>query len=230
MPRRHPQHEPGARYAVTGPSGAHRVVDRLHGYTLSTHTTLPAAEATARELASSPAAAIAAVESLDAAQTGPAAEERRTLRRYGYAWTLHRNALLTLVPECSDHRLEDLVQERHLTVVFSLAGRPLYCTPERWAQMSSQWAQEGSEPSPAGDFFALQRNHPQLERLPRREQLIPCAAHGIALEQCLLCGPREDFQCQWGGCRANRVTAYCERCARNDPHRAFPLPPPLDRG
>jgi hypothetical protein len=40
-----------------------------------------------------------------------------------------------------------------------------------------------------------------------------------------LCGPREDFECQWGECTANRVTAYCERCVRLDPRRSFPLPP-----
>ncbi|MFD0501831.1 hypothetical protein ACFQ0G_00745 [Streptomyces chiangmaiensis] len=44
----------------------------------------------------------------------------------------------------------------------------------------------------------------------------------------MLCGPREQFECQWGACAANAVTTYCEQCARLDPRRSFPLPPALD--
>jgi hypothetical protein len=68
MPRR--RHQPPVRYAVAEQNGAHQVVDQLHGYTLSAHTTRSAAEAAARELASDPAAAVAAVEAVGAAQSG----------------------------------------------------------------------------------------------------------------------------------------------------------------
>ncbi|MGW4560959.1 hypothetical protein ACWEN3_00680 [Streptomyces sp. NPDC004561] len=40
--------------------------------------------------------------------------------------------------------------------------------------------------------------------------------------------PREAFECQWGECTANRVTAYCERWVRLDPRCSFPLPPRRD--
>lgn len=99
MPRRRPQ--PPVRYAVIGHEGAHHVVDQLHGYALSSHTTRPAAEDAAREPACNPTAAIAAVEALDAAQSGPAATERRILRRYGYAWSLRQDEMLSLMREFS---------------------------------------------------------------------------------------------------------------------------------
>ncbi|MEU6494201.1 hypothetical protein ABZ890_28030 [Streptomyces sp. NPDC046984] len=53
-------------------------MNQLHGYALGGHTTRAAGEATARELASHPTAAITAMEALDAAQTDPAAAEPRT--------------------------------------------------------------------------------------------------------------------------------------------------------
>ncbi|MER8225824.1 hypothetical protein ABTZ58_35840 [Streptomyces sp. NPDC094143] len=87
MPRHH-RPQPPVRYAAAEHEGVHQVVDQLHGYALGSHSTREAAEATARELAADPAAAIAAVETLDAAQSGPAAAERRILRRFGYAWSL----------------------------------------------------------------------------------------------------------------------------------------------
>lgn len=134
MPRRRPQ--PPVRYAVTEKEGAHQVVDQLHGYALSSHATHPAAEAAARELASNPTAAVAAVQELDAAQTGPVAAERRILRRYGYAWSLRQNEMLSLLREFSHRRLEALVSEGHLAMVFSPAGQPFYTTPERFDQLS----------------------------------------------------------------------------------------------
>ncbi|MGW5657192.1 hypothetical protein [Streptomyces humi] len=229
MPRRPSQPQPPARYAVTGPQGAHQVVDQLHGYTLSTHATLAAAESAARELLSSPAAAVAAVEALDAAQSGPAAAVRRILRRYGYTWSLRQDEMLSVARGFSYHSLEALLQEGHLAMVFSPAGQPFYCTPERFEQLSPRQVQDGAESFPAADVAALERRRPRLELLSWRQRMEPCELHGIALGQCLPCGPREDFECQWGDCTANRVTAYCERCVRIDPRRSFPLPPRSDR-
>lgn len=204
-------------------------MDQLHEYALSSHTTRPGAEAAARELASNPTAAIAAVEALDAAQSGPAATERRILRRYGYAWSLRQDEMLSLMREFSHRCLEALVSDGHLAMVFSPVGQPYYTTPERFDQLSPRWIRDGEESFPASDPARLERPHPALEALPERKRRELCELHGIALWRCLLCGPREAFECHWGGCTANRVTAYCERCARLDPRRGFPLPPRRDR-
>lgn len=87
---------------------------------------------------------------------------------------------------------------------------------------------DGEESFPAADLARLERPRPALEALPERKRRELCELHGIALWRCLLCGPREQFECQWGECTANRVTAYCERCVRIDPRRTFPLPPDRD--
>jgi hypothetical protein len=86
MARRRPQPQRPVRYAAAEHEGHHQVVDQLHGYALSSHATGAAAADAVRELTASPTAAIEAVEELDAAQRGPAATERRILRRYGYGW------------------------------------------------------------------------------------------------------------------------------------------------
>ncbi|MGW2492389.1 hypothetical protein ACWCV9_34995 [Streptomyces sp. NPDC001606] len=204
-------------------------MDQLHGYTLSSHTTRPAAEDAARELASNPTAAIAAVEALDAAQSGPAATERHILRRYGYAWSLRQDEMLSIMREFSHRRLETLVSNGHLSTVFTPAGQPYYTTPERFDELSPRWVRDGDESFPAAEPARLERPRPALELRPQRKRWELCELHGIALGRCLLCGPREDFECQWGECTANRVTAYCERCVRLDPRRSFPLPPHRDR-
>jgi hypothetical protein len=77
-------HKP-ALYTATEHEGRHQVVDQLHGYALSEPATGTAAEDAVRELTANPTAAIKAVEDLDAPQRGPAATERRILRRYGYS-------------------------------------------------------------------------------------------------------------------------------------------------
>ncbi|CAL9328028.1 hypothetical protein [Streptomyces griseoflavus] len=227
MSRRRPQ--PSVRYAVAEHKGAHQVVDQLHGYALSSHTAPEAAEAAARELATDPAVAVVAVEELDAAQGGPAAAERRILRRFGYAWSLRQDEMLGLLREFSHRRLEALVSAGHLALVFSPVGQPYYTTPERFEQLSPRQVRDGEVSFPAADFRRLERPRPALEALPQRERYQPCELHGIALWRCLLCGPRERFECQWGECTANRVTIYCEQCARFDPWRTFPLPPRHDR-
>ncbi|MFE6098292.1 hypothetical protein ACFQ7M_41060 [Streptomyces massasporeus] len=110
-------------------------------------------------------------------------------------------------------------------MVFSRAGLPYYTTLERYAQLSPRWIRDGDESFPAADVDRLERPRPALELLPVRTRYEACELHGITLWRCLICGPRERFECQWGECIANRVTAYCERCVRMDPRRTFPLPP-----
>ncbi|WP_371647777.1 MULTISPECIES: hypothetical protein [unclassified Streptomyces] len=227
MPRRRAQ--PPVRYTVAEHGGVHEVVDTLHGYALSSHATRPAAEAAAREVASSPTAAVAAVEALDMAQSGPAAAERRILRRYGYAWSLRRDEMLSLTRESSHRRLEALVRDGHLAMVFSPACQPFSTTPERFGQLSPRWVRDADVSFPVADLARLERERPALKALPERACWEPCELHGIVLRRCLLCGPREAFECRWGECTANRITAYCERCARIDPRRSFPLPPYPDR-
>ncbi|MFF8932256.1 hypothetical protein ACF1AO_33890 [Streptomyces longwoodensis] len=224
MPRRRTQPQRPARYTATEHEGRHLVVDQLHGYALSSHATATAAEDSVRELAASPTAAIEAVEELDAAQRGPAARERRILRRYGYGFTLRQDEMLSL-HGVSYYSLDTLVSGGHLAMVFSPAGQPYYTTPERYEQLSPRWIRDGDESFPAADRVRLERPRPVRELLPARTRYEPCELHGITLWRCLLCGPREDFECQWGDCTANRVTAYCERCVRMDPRRSFPLPP-----
>ncbi|MGW2563431.1 hypothetical protein ACWCXB_30250 [Streptomyces sp. NPDC001514] len=131
--------------------------------------------------------------------------------------------------EFSHRRLEALVSDGHLAMVFSPAGRPYYTTPERFDQLSPRWVRDGEESFPTAEPARLERPRPALAALPQRQRRELCELHGIALWRCLLCGPREDFECQWGECTANRVTAYCERCVRLDPRRSFPLPPRRDR-
>ncbi|MGW5136798.1 hypothetical protein [Streptomyces sp. NPDC004135] len=227
MPRPH-RSQPPVRYAAAEHEGAHQVVDQLHGYALSSHTTPEAAEAAARKLTDDPAAAIAAVEALDAAQSGPAAAERRILRRYGYAWSVRQDEMLDLMREFGYRRLETLVSAGHLALVFSPAGQPYYTTPERFEQLSPRWIRDGQESFPAAELSRLERPRPARQALPRRERYAPCELHGITLWRCMLCAPRENFECQWGACTANRITAYCEQCARTDPWRRFTLPPLRD--
>ncbi|MDQ0994812.1 hypothetical protein [Streptomyces sp. V3I7] len=227
MPRRRPQQQPPVRYAATEHNGAHQVVDQLHGYALTRHETGAEAESAARQMASDPGAAVAAVQALDAAQTGPAADERRMLRRYGYAWSLRQDEMLSLLPEFSFHRLESLIADGHLAMVWSPAGMPFYCTPERFEQLPLRVIRDDSGEFAAADLRLLERHRPALELVPHRQRYRPCEFHGVAFVRCMLCGPRERFECQWGGCTANAVTAYCERCVRMDPRRTFLLPPPL---
>ncbi|MET7693845.1 hypothetical protein ABZT06_38770 [Streptomyces sp. NPDC005483] len=225
MPRRRTQPQRPARYAAAEHEGRHQVVDQLHGYALSSHTTATAAEEVVRELTASPTAAIEAVDVLDAGQRGPAVIERRILRRYGYGWSLRQDEMLSLRGEFSHDRLETLISGGHLAMVFSPAGQPYYTTPERYEQLPVRWIRDGDESFPAADPAHLERPRPALELLPARKRYELCELHGITLWRCLICGPRERFECQWGECTANRVTAYCERCVRMDPGRAFPLPP-----
>lgn len=148
MPRRRTQQRP-VRYAAAEHEGRHQVVDQLHGYALSSHATRAAAEDSARKLTANPTAAIEAVEELDAAQWGPAATERRILRRYGYGFSLRQDEMLSLCGEFSHDRLETLVSGGHLAMVFSPAGLPYYTTPERYAHLSPRWIHDGAESFPA---------------------------------------------------------------------------------
>jgi beta-phosphoglucomutase-like phosphatase (HAD superfamily) len=75
-------------YVTASTGGRHQVTDRVNGYALSEHADPDAADRAAQLLNTDPAAAVAAVRALDDTQTGPAAHVRRTLRRYGYRWSL----------------------------------------------------------------------------------------------------------------------------------------------
>ncbi|MFD6285398.1 hypothetical protein [Streptomyces sp. NPDC060205] len=225
MEFRHAPPRRPVRYAAVEHDGRHQVVDQLHGYELSSYATATAAEDAVHELTASPTAAIEAVEEFDAAQTGPAATERRILRRYGYDFSLRQDELMALRGEFSPDRLETLISGGHLAMAFSPAGLPYYTTPERYAQLSPRWIRDGDESLPAADVARLERPRPAIELLPARKRYAPCELHGVTLWRCLFCGPREHFECQRGECAANRVTAYCERCVRMDPGRTFPLPP-----
>ncbi|MFD0067415.1 hypothetical protein [Streptomyces sp. NPDC056690] len=228
MPRRRTQPQQPVRYLSTEREGRHQVVDRLHGYVLSSHATATAAEDAVRELTANPTAAIEAVEELDAAQTGPAAAERRILRRYGYGFSLRQDDMLSLRGRFT--HLETLISGGHLAMVFSPAGQPYYTTPERYAELSPRWMRDGDESFPTAESARLERPRTARALLPERVRYAPCELHGVTLWRCQLCGPREDFECQWGGCTANRITAaYCERCVRMDPGRTFPLPPRRER-
>ncbi|MER6691119.1 hypothetical protein [Streptomyces minutiscleroticus] len=217
--------QPPAPYVVAELDGAHHVVDQRHGYALSSHTTRAAAEEIARELTGNPAAAIAAVQDLDAAQTGPAAAERRLLRRYGYAWSLRESDMLDLLGDfIYYYRLKELTTAGHLAVVFSPAGMPFYTTPEQFQRLAPRPVRDGKETFPAVDLARLERSRFALSAITQHKRYKPCELHGIALHRCMLCGPREQWECQRGACTANAVTTYCERRERGNPHRAFPMP------
>ncbi|MFF0764291.1 MULTISPECIES: hypothetical protein [unclassified Streptomyces] len=63
--------------------------------------------------------------------------------------------------------------------------------------MSPRWIDDGQESFPAVDRARLERLRPPAA-LPERKRRELCELHGIALWQCMLRGPREQFECQWG--------------------------------
>ncbi|WP_199550141.1 hypothetical protein [Streptomyces sp. N35] len=214
------------RYAVIEHQERYRVLDQLHGYALSDHTAREAAEDSARELTANPAAAIAAVEALDAAQRGPPARGRRSLPRVGDAWRPPRGGMMGPFSEFSSDRLRTLIAAGHLAQVYSRAGHPYVTTPERYAQLPLSWIHDEGVTYPVADFTLLDRHRPARASLSAHARYAPCELHGISLWRCLLCAPREAYECDWGTCTANRITAsHCERCARSNPLRTFPLPP-----
>ncbi|POX47707.1 hypothetical protein C3489_28920 [Streptomyces sp. Ru71] len=81
MPRR--RRQPPVRYTVIE-HAAHQSVVNLHGYVLGRS----GRRGRGAGVGLRPTGVIAAVERLDAAQSGPAAAEPRILRRYAYAWSL----------------------------------------------------------------------------------------------------------------------------------------------
>ncbi|GAA3087640.1 hypothetical protein GCM10020000_88100 [Streptomyces olivoverticillatus] len=202
---------PAAPYtAVPADGGGHQVLDARHGYVLAVHATMAAAGGHARHLAADPAAAVAAVRALDAAQTGPAAAARRLLRRYGYHWTLVESAMRELRPAGTD--LARLRAEGHLKMVWDLRGLPFYTTPERYAELDVTYPHSGGERFPAVPLAGLQRPTPRLD-LARAARHEVCD-HGLAVWRCALCGPREEYECRWGTCTANAVAqGVCERCS-----------------
>src|SRR3977135_2873001 len=91
MPRPARRITAAPHYVATATGGRHQVTDRVNGYALSEHADPQAADRAAQLLNTDPPPAVAAVRPLDDAQPGPAADARRTLRRYGYRWALVQN-------------------------------------------------------------------------------------------------------------------------------------------
>lgn len=215
MPRTRTTPAPAPRYVTTTANDRHQVADRFHGYALSTHDDPDTARRTAELLNTTPAAACAAVRALDAAQTGPAAEVRRSLRRYGYRWALQQGDAIALH---GYHQLTELTAGQHLAMVWTPAGMPYYVTPERFAQLPIRWVDDEREIIPTAPAAELTRYRERLMAMPPHKRHQLCELHGLATGWCLICGPGEAWECDWGTCRANAVTTsagrpLCERCA-----------------
>lgn len=207
---------PPPHYLTAETGTVHQVTDRLNGYTVSEHLTTEAAETAARQLNTDPAAAIAAARALDDAQTGPAAEIRRSLRRYGYRWALVQSSAVDL------HRYSELTaltEAGLLAMVWSHQGTPYYTTPERFSELSLTYVDDGGKQFPTAVASELTRRRERLLAMSDRLRYMPCEDHGIATGRCAICGPVEEWECDWGSCRANAVTRVagqraCEQCAR----------------
>jgi hypothetical protein len=191
-------------YVATATGGRHQVTDRVNGYALSEHADPEAADRAAQLLNTDPAAAVAAVRALDQAQTGPAADARRTLRRYGYRWALVQS-------EAENRRCEmaALTAAGHLVMVWSRQGLPFYVTPERYRELRDlpiTFQFDTGEMIPTVPAAELSRRNERLEAMRDRERYALCELHNVGTGNCPLCAPVEDFECDWGGCRANVVT------------------------
>ncbi|MFB8026899.1 MULTISPECIES: hypothetical protein [unclassified Streptomyces] len=213
-------------YITAPPLTGHgyRIVDTRSGYTLAEHPDADAARLTAEEFNTSPRAAVNAVRALDEAQSGPAAHVRRNLRRYGYKWALEQCEAITLH---SFGELTTLTEAGHLSMVWSIEGKPFYVTPERYRALPIViLPDDGGEKFPRAPESELDRRRARLEAMPPKVRYSPCELHGIGTGKCAICGPVEDWQCDWGGCWANAVTkisgrSMCERCAPSMDHRLY---------
>ncbi|MFD8078983.1 hypothetical protein ACFV3E_40790 [Streptomyces sp. NPDC059718] len=213
---------PAPQYVTARVGDMHHVQDRINGYSLSRHSTPAEAERAAGDLNASPAAALAAVTLLDAGQTGPAADFRRTLRRFGYAWSLEQCDAFEL---CSPYALADLVSTGHVRMVWSSQGAPFYTTPERFRRLQVIFhAAEDGDVYPMTPAMALTRRRVRLAAMSDADRRNPCEDHGIAGGRCALCRPREEWECDFAGCSRNaitRVTTFgssrpaCAQCAES---------------
>jgi hypothetical protein len=86
---------------------------------------------------------------------------------------------------------------------------PFYITPERYQELRDlpitfQHDTGGMIPTvPAAE---LARRCERLEAMRDRARYALCELHGVGTGNCPICAPVEDFECDWGGCRANVVT------------------------
>ncbi|MET7621961.1 hypothetical protein [Streptomyces sp. NPDC005408] len=213
MPRTSRTQPPPPQYLTTQTGTGHQVTDRLNGYPLSEHPTAEAAQAAAEQLNTDPAAAIAAARALDDEQTGPAADVRRLLRRYGYGWCLVQSDAAALH---SRYQLREYLEAGHLVMVWSHRGLPFYTTPERYRELRIVFQEDERELIPTAVESTLQRHRERLNAMPRSQRYAVCETHAYSVGHC--CPPREEWECDWGGCSANAVTKIagrpvCEGCA-----------------
>ncbi|MGW2841932.1 hypothetical protein ACWCWD_29605 [Streptomyces sp. NPDC001493] len=202
---------------LTAPVGIGlQVVDQLHGYALSEPTSAEDAQAVADELNRSPEAVLTAVHALDKTLVGPAAEVLRSMRRYGYRWSLDERAAADLH---GYQKLEKLAAVGHLAMVWSLQGAAFFVTPERYRELEAAFRYD-SDGRPRVPASQLGRRRQQLEAMADRERYSPCELHGISTGSCGICGPKEAWQCDWGACWANAVTVCGQRrmCERDALH------------
>ncbi|WP_433573736.1 hypothetical protein [Streptomyces sp. CA-251247] len=206
------QPPPPQYLTATGGTG-HQVTDRLNGYTLTEYATAQEAEAAVELLNTDPVAALAAVRTLDEAQSGPAATARRMLRRYGYNWCLEQRYAIDLH---SHSELSELITAGHLAMVWSHRGLPFYTTPERYRELNIVFQYDTGEMIPTAVESTLQRRPIRLHAMPDHLRNAQCETHAYSVGRC--CPPIEEWECSWGYCGSNAVTKIarrrvCERCA-----------------
>ncbi|MGW4559062.1 hypothetical protein ACWEOV_36285 [Streptomyces sp. NPDC004365] len=105
---------------------------------------------------------------------------------------MRQDEILSLLGEFTYHRLETLVSAGHLAVVFNPVGQLFYGTPSASSSCRRAGSTTGRSPSRPSTAPASNASAP-LRPCPSREL---CELHGIALWQCMLPGPREQFECQ----------------------------------
>jgi hypothetical protein len=94
-------------------------------------------------------------------------------------------------------------------MVWSRQGLPFYLTPERYREL---WAlpitfqYDSGEMIPTVPWSELGRRQERLEAMQHRARYAPCELHNVGTGNCPICAPVEEFECDWGGCRANVVT------------------------
>jgi hypothetical protein len=206
---------PSEQY-VTVPRGDYtEVVDRLSGYTLSTHGAGYLAEKAAAFLNAHPEAAAAAHDALAQAQTGPAADARRALLRWGYRWTMDAETAAEVFV-LGRSRVEELVVTGDLVRVWSTRGAAYVTTPERFKELDIKDLVDGDKTFPSAQRDQLARPQTRLWALPPTVRYAACEC-GRTRGNCLSCAPFEEFECDWSGCRANAVTVAGGRplCARD---------------
>jgi hypothetical protein len=210
------------QYTAVVMNGMPVVYDRINGYALSHHPSAEEAQRAAAGMNSTPAAAIAAVCALDESQTGPAAEFRRLLRRYGYGWAMETRDAAALV---ASFRTKEMARKGSIVMVWSSKGLPYYTTPERYSELPITFVQGAGDTFPTAPLAMVGRRFERLEAMPPRKRFELCEDHGLQTGTCAICRPKEPWECDYGTCWANAVTVIsgrrtCERCAPAMPYTA----------